>query len=132
MNKGFTLVELLAVIIILSLISLITGVAVTNVLRNTKEDLSDTQLGLIKSAAESWSIDNLNRLPNINSCSYLTLYDLKAYGLLDESIIDPLTDQEYPDSLVIKISNIGTINNKPNYTYEVNPESIIGCSKIYE
>ena len=76
-KKGFTLVELLAAIIILSLLALLASTSVTNVVRSSRSDLYDSQLALIKSAAELWGADNLNKLPDAGKCKYLTLRNLK-------------------------------------------------------
>ena len=87
-KKGFTLVELLAVIVILALLALLTSTAVTKLVKDAKNDLSETQMTLIKSAADTWIADNINKLPSSGSCGYLTLEDLKYYGLLDNTILD--------------------------------------------
>ena len=56
--KGFTLVELLAVIVILSLLLLLAVTTVSSQFKNSKDDLYDTQLNNIKLAAEMWGSDN--------------------------------------------------------------------------
>ena len=131
MNKrGFTLVELLAVIIILSLLALITTTAITKIVKDSKEELSDTQIALIKSTAEMWGADNIDKLPSIGSCSYLTLKDLKDLGIIDSSVIDPKTNQQISDNLIIKISaTLGSSNNKV-LTYEVDSNDINNCEHI--
>ena len=131
MNKrGFTLVELLAVIIILSLLALITTTAITKIVKDSKEELSDTQIALIKSTAEMWGADNIDKLPSIVSCSYLTLKDLKDLGIIDSSVIDPKTNQQISDNLIIKISaTLGSSNNKV-LTYEVDSNDINNCEHI--
>ena len=78
-KKGFTLVELLAVIVILSLLALLTSTAVTKLVKDAKGDLNNTQIELIKSAAQTWGAEHLNWLPGDKECSYLTLSNLKDY-----------------------------------------------------
>lgn len=131
MNKrGFTLVELLAVIIILSLLALLTSTAVTNLVKDSRNDLSSTQMELIKSAAQTWGADNLTGLPADGECSYLTLVNLKDYGLIDSNIKDPNTNEKISDDLKIKISTTKNQNSgKLITTYEVNPQSVDGCYK---
>ena len=133
-NKGFTLVELLAVIIILSLLALLTSTAVTKVLKDSKDDLSKTQFSAIKSAAEVWGADNLNKLPSDGECKYLTLKDLKDYGLMSSNVSDPNTNKEIPDDLKIKITS--SIGKKGNLitSYEVVGEdaTLDDCLPIYE
>lgn len=133
MNKkrGFTLVELLAVIVILSLLALLTSTAVTKLVSDAKNDLSQTQVQLIKSAADTWMADNLNKVPSEGSCAYLTLKDLKYYGLLDNNILDPKNSQQISDDLRIKITTTISAYGNPVSTTEVNPESVDGCSQIY-
>ena len=131
-TKGFTLVELIAVIVILSLLALITSTAVTKLVSDAKNDLSETQIALIKSAAETWMADNLTYLPDTGQCSYLTLEDLKSYGLLDSNVLDPKNNQEISDDLKIKISTTLSKYGNPVRNVEVNPKNIDGCNKIYE
>ena len=52
MKKGFTLVELLAVIILLGVIGLIVVPSITKTINNSKEDLYNDQIGKIKLASE--------------------------------------------------------------------------------
>lgn len=130
-NKAFTLVELLAVIVILSLLALITSTAITNIVSDSKKELSDTQMALIKTAAKTWGSDNVPSLPQVGSCSYLTLQDLKDYGLLDENINDPKANEEISNDLKIKITATSTTDGNKIIDYEVNPESINGCTNIY-
>ena len=131
MNKrGFTLVELLAVIIILSLLALLTSTAVTKLVKDAKGDLNTTQIELIKSAAQTWGADNLTGLPSDGECSYLTLKNLKDYGLIDSNLKDPNTNEKISDDLKIKISTTKNQNSgKLITTYEVNPQSVDGCYK---
>ena len=127
-KKGFTLVELLAVIIIISLLALLTSTSVTKILKDAKNDLSNIQIASIKAAAEAWGADNFNRLPKVNECKYLTLKDLKDYGLLDSNVIDPKNNQEISDNLKIKMTTTNSLGNLVT-SYEVNPSSVTGCDK---
>ena len=131
-KKGFTLVELLAVIIILTLLALLTSTAVIKLVKDSKEELSNTQFELIKSAAETWGADNLAKLPDTGKCGYLTLLDLKEYGLIDSGVIDPNTNQGISDELKIKVTTTTSSYGNVVTSYEVNPESIDGCTKIYD
>ena len=62
--KGFTLIELIAVIAILGLIALIVYPAITSVIRNSRESAYNDQVNVIVKAAKEWSIDNANTLPD--------------------------------------------------------------------
>ena len=69
-NKGFTLAELLGVIVILALISLITIPAITNSLQDYESRLCNTQLEEIVAAARTWGADNLLKLPTEEGATY--------------------------------------------------------------
>ena len=132
MNKnGFTLIELLAVILILSLLTFLAVTSVTKVVRNSKEKLYDTQILSIKKAAESWGASNLSLLPEDGECIFITLRDLKDSGLLDENLIDPITNELMEDSLKIRITSKKTPIDKEYYEYEIT-EEVTSCSQIYE
>lgn len=131
-NKGFTLVELLAVIVILAALALITTTSITKILKDSKDDLYDAQLIALKSSVESWAADNLDKLPEVDNCAYLTLKDLKEYGIANSSIKNPKTNEEFPEELKFKITTtIGKKGNKIT-NYEVDSDDIEGCTYIYE
>ena len=108
MKKGFTLVELLTVIVIVSLLTLISIISIGKIVNKSKEDLYKEQLILIEKAAKSWAAENIDKLPEQDSCIYLTLKDLKNYGLLSDSVINPVSNEELDDDMKIKISNVKT------------------------
>lgn len=131
-KKGFTLVELLAVIVILTALALITTTSITKILKDSKEDLYNTQIIALKSTVENWGSDNLDKLPEVDTCSYLTLKDLKEEGLMNYSIKDPRTNEEFPEDFKFKITTKLNKRGKKVTTYEVNPDSIDGCTYVYE
>ncbi len=81
--KGFTLVELLAVIIILGLIALITIPAIGNIISDSQEKAYNEQIKRIEGIARNWSATNTNLLPD-SGTYYLSLDTLKEEGLLKE------------------------------------------------
>ena len=116
MKKGFTLVELLAVIVILSLITLIAGVGITRITKRAKSDLSDAEKLAIIHAAEAWSAENIDLLPTSdNSCIQVALNDLKTSKLLND-----ISKNVYDKNAFVKIcysSKEGA--SFSNYTYEI-------------
>ena len=130
MNKGFTLIELLAVIIILSLLTTLVSTSVVKIVRDSKKNLYKSQLSSIKSAAMAWGADNPDKLPSNGKCNYITLSDLKEYGLLDEKIKNPKNSKEFSDDLKIKITSKETIYGNFNIDYEVDSEDIDNCIYI--
>ena len=103
MNKqGFTLVELLAVIVILSLIALITVPAITGIIKSGKETLSEAQMRNIELGARNWATDpeNLSSLTDGEEC--VTLPELQAGGYVDMEIKNPKNGKELEASVLIE------------------------------
>ena len=82
MKKGFTLVEMLGVIIILSLLMLISGVAITGIVKNSKEKLSETQINNIKMAAQLWAESNMEEMLDMG-CVIMSVEELENNNLID-------------------------------------------------
>lgn len=102
MKRGFTLVELLAVIVLLGMISLIVVPVVDKLIKENKENLYQTNIGLIEEGARSWAGDNIFSLPGeIGETKKLTLCDLEKDGRIEVDIRNPKTGELfYKDSIV--------------------------------
>ena len=131
MKKGFTLVELLAVIIILSLLGLVCIVGVTTLIKKTKTDINSTQMKSIEIAAREWATENIDILPSSGECIYITLDNLKNYGLLDDNIVNAVTDEKISDELKITIEGTTNSFNNIEYNYTVDASDVTGCRYIY-
>ena len=59
-NKGFTLVELLAVLVILGMISLIIIPSVSGTLNASRKNSYQKQIKVLETAAEKWGVENIN------------------------------------------------------------------------
>ena len=59
-KRGFTLVELLAVIVVLSLVMIIAIPAISKNTRNAREAVLKTKVDLIINESVIWGEDNLN------------------------------------------------------------------------
>ena len=103
MKKGFTLVELLAVIVIVGIISSITFVVVDKTIKDNREKLYEVQLDLIYDGAESWVIDNISILKD-NTPYCIQLNELQNSGYVEKGIINPKTDSQFSGDLKIKIT----------------------------
>lgn len=121
-EQGFTLVELIAVIVILGLLALVAVPAVTGVIKNSKEDLSETQKNNIILGAKDWAsdIDNYKKLPkNNNGYICVSLETLQNSGHVDLDIVDPKKSKGYEEAFV-KIQRVG---NNLEYTFQDNKTS---------
>ena len=122
-NNGFTLIEIMAVIVILSVIALIVVPLVTGSIKDSKQKLYETQLENIKSGAKSYMI-NLD-LPNKEPIT-ITLDDLQKKGLVDKDIKNPITDEKFNKCMLIQIKK--TSDKEDIYEYEIMDE-INDCSE---
>ena len=110
-NKGLTLVELLAVLVILGLLVMIVVPTVTKNLKSSSVQLCEHQLDSLVSASKNWLTDQIND-------SYDTLYLNGEFQtqivtgkiLLDQGYVGTL-DSKY-ESVQIEISKSGD-----NYNY---------------
>ena len=107
-EKGFTLVELLAVLIILAIIFVISVPLMTEILDQSKNTLYKKQIDTILDASYDYSLKNINYLPEEDNVSYITLGELKYEGLIDYDLTDPETNERFQDELVISINKVGT------------------------
>ena len=70
-KKGFTLVEILAVLVIIVVVSLIGTVSITGVKKKMEENLFKNKLGEIISAASKWGEDNKSELNTEKTVGFL-------------------------------------------------------------
>ena len=112
---GFTLAELLGVIVILGVITLIATVGINSSMKKSKEELYELQIDNIIRGAKNWASGNVFELPeNDGEEIYLTLQELKAAGFVEQDITNPLTNELFSDQLQVKITKVDN-----NYNYEI-------------
>lgn len=117
-NKGFTLVELLAVIILIGVLSLIVTVTVNNTIKENKQKSCNIQIENIKTGAKNWASKNVFRLPSEEGGNItLTLKDLKDSGFVVKDIKNPKTGELFDDNITIKITR-----KDNDYSYEIGVE----------
>ena len=113
-KKGFTLAELLAVIVVLGLIAVITIPVVTKTLSDYKIRLCNQQVGNIEEAARMWGSDNLLTLPDDGETKTIYLEDLQVGGYISKDIKDPVDSSKTIGNIAINISK-----NGKKFTYDV-------------
>ncbi|OZU89725.1 hypothetical protein CIL03_00870 [Virgibacillus indicus] len=112
-EKGFTLVELLAVIVILGIILAIAVPSIGNVISSSKGDADKANKELMENAARLAHISD--GTPDV---SEYTLDTLVSDGFLEELPIDPNTDEEYTGKVTVAKKSNETENNGFSYKYE--------------
>ena len=114
-KKGFTLVELLAVIVILTLMGIIVIPIIESSINNGKDDLYIAQIDTLKSSFKKYALKELNSsLLYSNDDLYISLYQLKIAGAVALDLKDPRDEKMLPDDMLFRIQK----NNK-SFTYEV-------------
>lgn len=107
-KNGFTLVELLAVLVILAIIFVISVPLMTEILDQSKNTLYKKQIDTILDGTYDYSLKYLNYLPENNNINYVTLGELKYEGIVDYDLTNPETNERFLNDLVISISKVGT------------------------
>lgn len=117
MKKGFTLVELIAVIVILATVALIVFPNINAVILSSKQTLHDNQIIDIQKSSEKWATDHIDLLDETYAnIIYVSLDSIKGTGYLEkEEIVDPLTKENMNGCVQIKY-DIKT--KKYNHSYE--------------
>ena len=120
MKKGFTLAELMGVIVILGVMSSVVTITVSKNIQKGHVTTCLAQEKSIIEAAKTWSIDN----PTGKS---VTIGTLKSGGYLDDDLENPMTGLVYNNGTYIAIT-ITKTENEHNYQYIINYVDEKGCS----
>ena len=121
-KKGFTLVELLAVIVLLGLVALIAAPAITGIIKKSKDSLSDSQKTSIELSAKNWATDNMLKLPKHDGqCICVSLRTLQAGGYADLEVKDPKTGD--PMDVIVTITR-----DEKMLLYEVDSNCLGECT----
>lgn len=97
-NKGFTLIELIATIIILGVIALIAIPAINTTIDSSRQKAYDEQVERIKSAAKNWAVENSTAFSEDSGVVEITVTELINKGYLEEdNIIDPKDGKSFDD-----------------------------------
>ena len=111
-KNGFTLIEMTAIVLILSVLTVFVVPRVSSIISNNKNKVCKSIVTSIEEAAKNYTYLNSNRVENeIKKNSYfeVTLLDLKKEGLLDIQLENPYTNEEIADTNKVKISKSGNI-----------------------
>ena len=117
-NKGFTLVELLGVIVVLGIIAVITIPIVQRTILESTEDAYDEQIQSFERGAGNYVASDVykTRECETKDCS-ITLKDLQDLGFLPSGeIINPKTDEPFDMTNEVEIYYT---SGKFSYEYDI-------------
>lgn len=127
-NKGFTLVEVLAVITIIGLLALITVPTVDSIIKRGKEDAFVVQKEAILSSLKNWAASKTLTLPTVNGETLTTtIGELKVSGFLEVETKNPMNDLCFSNDTILVVTRK---NN--NYTYAFQDENNIVFTEACE
>ena len=117
MKKGFTLVELLGVIVILGIIGVLISPLVLNLINESRSDVDNEQVEAIKRAAKEYTTAHMYSL-NCEPTCRVTIQTLIDEGYLEaKSIKNSTTGTDVSSSEQIEINWNGS---KYTYKYPIN------------
>lgn len=114
MKKGFTIAELVGVVIILCVIGLLAFPPILNLVKGTEKDLDESTKELVITATTQYLTKYSNDYPKtIDSVYYISIEDLVKEQLLSNNLIE---------SSSLELNSCVKVNVNNNYKYEYNVE----------
>ena len=125
-KKGFTLVELLGVIILIGLIILAISSPIISLINNNSKKLDESALKLLYLTTEKFMENDSRTYVKTNgNVYYISLEQLIKRGLLEEDYLDA-----YSEDVLSKYTQIKVTVQNNNFTYEISKDSLENISEI--
>jgi prepilin-type N-terminal cleavage/methylation domain-containing protein len=123
-TQAFTLIELMAVVIILGIVTTITVTSINYSIKSSKDKLYAEQIKRLEAGVASWATENSSFLPvDSNGVVFFSVSRLKDEGIVDTEVVtDPRTNEELDGCMTIKYDNT---YQQYEYLYEDND-----CSEV--
>ena len=116
-EKGFTLIEMLGVIIIISILLVILVPIVVRQLKTSKDSIYDSLINRILSSSVDWASENTSFLPNEGESINITLGTLQSGGYISTDLKNPKTNLLFPADMIIKIKYIKSNQKNKKLSY---------------
>ncbi len=124
MKRGFTLIELMAVIVVLGILATISIISVDKIIKENKEETYKAQIATIEDAARTWGVKHIKELPdNDGETISVPLLYFKNDGIISADFKNPKTNKPFNNDLYVDISYEGGI-----YKYKVAETSGLGTN----
>lgn len=120
-KKGFTLIELVIAIGLLSIFAITIGISLNRTFKSQKLKEQQEFVEKIKSSANLYATNNSNIVNNLSKDKgfvTINIEDLTKDGYLSENTIDPKTNEKVDKSQKIKISYDANGTIKIDYPYD--------------
>lgn len=128
-KNGFTLVEMLAVIILIAIISAIATVAITRTLKNAKKSTYKMIEKNLQSATETYLTDNSALIPPITTPN-LSSVTVTLSTLISNEYLPPVKDPDKKDSTCdATLSTIIVTRNNNTENVDLSYKVCLVCSK---
>ena len=104
MNKGFTLIEIIAIMVVLVGIFLVSFPTLTNMAKTDDEKLYNNMINNLCTAGKTYmysNLDNFQELSTANSEIELKIDVLMSYGSVDKTTLNPKTNQSIEDDTLM-------------------------------
>ena len=108
-NKGLTLIELLATLLVLAIVATIVSTNVTGIIKEKREKTNEYQENIIKEATESYVADSINDGNDVCGTS-ISISNLIQDGYLDDEY------EKYDYSVKVTCTTKGT---NQIYSYDI-------------
>lgn len=119
--KGFTLVELLAVIAILGIIALIAIPTIDKSINEGKNQMLETQKAQIIKGVKDYLALNTDKLPDTGESEDFFVGDIQNAGFLQLNILNPANDDYISPAAKVTVKAIGN-----GYKYTVDESTLSG------
>ena len=117
-KSGFTLIELIGIVVIISLILLIAVPSINSVIEQGEENKKQEALNNIYMATENYlmaNYDEYSSLDNIGASEYIYVMDLINQQYMDIDELNPNDDESFDSKDVVKV----TRNEDNTFSYEL-------------
>ena len=106
-KNGFTLVEVLVVIVIIAVLSTIISPIVINLLSKNRQEMYENQVRTLEEASKRWSVDHAGELSSDESSYCLSLDELSNEGYISGSDLkNPVNDEDLVGSILITYNSV--------------------------
>lgn len=116
-KKAFTLIELVAVIIVIGIIGLITFPIVNSTIKNSREKSYNAQVEMIIESSKKWAVKNADILPDENETLKVNISQLIKEGFIkntsDGFLKNPIDNSTMNGCVAIRYTD-----DYNQYTYE--------------